>query len=225
VSVSRETAPDPTVVEALFPQRDKLIHRYVDLLATDGVTRGLIGPRELPRLWSRHIVNCAVARDLLPHEARVADVGSGAGLPGVVLALSRPDVELTLIEPLLRRVTFLREVVAELGLDNVTVLRTRAEDLSGEPGFDVVTARAVAPLITLVRWTLPLCVAGGEVIAYKGSSAATELDAAAAVVAAYGGHDARIEHLDPGHGLERTTVVRIRSSGRSRPSRSSEGSR
>jgi 16S rRNA (guanine527-N7)-methyltransferase len=153
--------------------------RFAEILATRGVERGLIGPRESGRLWSRHLVNCAVvaeeATDALPSGTSVADVGSGAGLPGLVWALVRPDLPVTLIEPLLRRSTFLEEVVGELGLsERVTVLRARAEDVS-PGGFDVVTARAVARLPQLLTWTLPLAHPGGLVLALKGSAAVTEV--------------------------------------------------
>ena len=149
--------PVPDVVRALFPSdRLPLVERYAELLATDGVVRGLIGPREVPRLWDRHIVNCALLATALPRDARVADIGSGAGLPGLVVGLARPDVRVTLVEPLLRRTTFLEEVVAELGLDKVVVRRDRADALHGQETFDVVTARAVAPLERLLGWCMPL---------------------------------------------------------------------
>ncbi len=154
--------------------------QYATILATRGVERGLIGPREVPRLWSRHLVNCAVvaqeATDDLPVGCTVADVGSGAGLPGIVWAIVRPDLRVTLIEPLLRRATFLEEVVAELELaDQVEVVRARAEDVAPRT-FDVVTARAVARLPQLLAWTLPLTTPGGRVLALKGSAATTEVD-------------------------------------------------
>ena len=153
--------------------------QYAAILATRGVERGLIGPREVARLWSRHLVNCAVvaeeATDDLPVGCSVADVGSGAGLPGIVWAIVRPDLRVTLIEPLLRRATFLEEVVAELDLvDHVEVVRARAEDVAPR-SFDVVTARAVARLPQLLAWTLPLTSPGGRVLALKGSAAATEV--------------------------------------------------
>lgn len=170
------------------PRETELSERYADnprmgqyatILATRGVERGLIGPREVSRLWSRHLVNCAVvaeeATDELPRGCSVADVGSGAGLPGIVWAIVRPDLRVTLIEPLLRRATFLEEVVAELGLvDHVEVVRARAEDVAPR-SFDVVTARAVARLPQLLAWTLPLTSPGGRVLALKGSAAATEV--------------------------------------------------
>ena len=148
-------------------------------LADAGTVRGLIGPREVPRLWERHVLNSAVIEELVPHRARVADIGSGAGLPGLVLAIRRPDLSVTLIEPLLRRTTFLDEVITDLGLDNVMVIRGRAEDptVLGTLGgsFDVVTSRAVAPLQRLAQWSLPLVRAGGLFLPMKGSSATDEL--------------------------------------------------
>lgn len=147
--------------------------RYVDLLATTGVERGLIGPREVPRLWERHVMNCAVVVSRVPRGASVGDVGSGAGLPGLVWAIARPDLEVTLIEPLLRRSSFLEEAMTGLGLDRVRVVRARAEDL--DETFDVVTARAVAPLEKLVRWCLPLVRVGGVFLALKGRTARGEV--------------------------------------------------
>ncbi len=144
--VSRETPPVPTSAQGVFAARLDLAERYAALLADAGVVRGLIGPREAPRLWERHLLNCAVLADALPEDADVCDLGTGAGLPGVVLAIRRPDLRVTLVEPLLRRTTFLDEVVADLGLDNVEVIRGRAEELHGRREFSVVTSRAVAPL-------------------------------------------------------------------------------
>ena len=160
---------------------------YVDLLATEATVRGLIGPREVPRLWERHLLNCALVADLVPAGAAVCDVGSGAGLPGLVLAIRRPDLRVTLVEPLLRRTRFLDEAVARLGLEHVTVRRDRAEALHGEVVFDVVTSRAVAPMDRLARWSLPLVRSGGAFLAMKGSTVAAELEAAAGVLRAEGG--------------------------------------
>ena len=151
---------------------------YAELLATEGVLRGVIGPREVPRLWERHLVNCAVVADMIPPGAEVDDVGSGAGLPGIVLAVQRPDIRVTLVEPLLRRTVFLEEAVAELGLPNVVVVRQRAQERAlSRPSRDVVTARAVAPLERLVGWCIPLLKPGGVLLALKGSTAAEELRA------------------------------------------------
>src|SRR5690349_12486661 len=173
--VSRETPPAPEEAAGVFASRLPLAERYAAWLAEDGVVRGLIGPREVPRLWDRHLLNCAVVADAVPHGASVADIGSGAGLPGLVLAIRRPDLRVTLVEPLLRRTTFLEEVVADLALDHVVVVRGRAEELHGTRTFDVVTSRAVAPLEKLLGWCLPLCSPDGVVLAMKGSSASEEV--------------------------------------------------
>lgn len=153
-----------------------LAERYAELLATEGVVRGLIGPREAPRLWDRHLLNSAVLGEVVPQDASVCDIGTGAGLPGLVLAIARPDLTITLVEPLLRRTTFLSEVVAELGLGScVEVVRGRAEDLHGSCTFDVVTSRAVAPLERLLGWSMPLVSSGGAMVAMKGRSAVDEI--------------------------------------------------
>jgi 16S rRNA (guanine527-N7)-methyltransferase len=157
---------------------------YAHLLATEGTLRGLIGPREVPRLWERHLLNCALVADLIARDATVCDLGSGAGLPGLVLAIRRPDLRVTLVEPLLRRTSFLEEVVASLGLENVEVLRARAEALHGSRTFDVVTSRAVAPMDRLAGWSLPLVRSGGAFLAMKGSSVQAELDSAARAIRA-----------------------------------------
>ncbi len=200
-------------MSAWFGSAGCLVDRYVDLLISDGVRRGLIGPREASRVWTRHILNCAVIHPLVKPGATVGDVGSGAGLPGVVLALARPDLTVTLIEPLLRRITFLEEAVDILGVPNIRVVRSRAEDLRGVAAFDVVTARAVAPLDRLARWTLPLCAPGGEVLAVKGSHVDAELTAAKPVLARLGAGRVRVEHCGVGVVDPATTVLRIQSSG------------
>lgn len=174
--VSRETLAPHLPPEADIDQ----LQAYHDVLATDAVTQGLIGPREAARLWDRHIGNSAwvvlPAPGLVPTGARVADVGSGAGLPGVVWSIVRPDITMTLIEPLLRRAAFLERVVAELGLGSrVEVVRDRAENMAAGPGWDVVTARAVAPLDRLVGWTVPLLSRSGILVALKGESAEAEI--------------------------------------------------
>ena len=183
--VSRET---PSLPEWMTPAAQALA-RYRDLLAGPGTERGLIGPREVDRLWDRHILNCAVVADpelgLIPSGASVADVGSGAGLPGLVWAIVRPDIKVTLVEPLLRRATFLTEAVVDLGLGiRAEVERSRAEDLvkSGWAPVDVVTARAVAALDKLAGWTLPLVKDGGALVALKGASAAEEVAEAEATL-------------------------------------------
>jgi 16S rRNA (guanine527-N7)-methyltransferase len=164
-------------VQLVPAERLTLLERYGGLLASDGITRGLIGPREVPRLWERHLLNCALLAPLIGDGASVADLGSGAGLPGMVLAIARPDLRITLVEPMARRVEFLEEVRAELGLD-VRVVRARAEQWEGPAAFDVVTARALAPLARLLAWGMPLVASGGCLLAMKGSSAADEIAAA-----------------------------------------------
>ncbi|WP_246000265.1 16S rRNA (guanine(527)-N(7))-methyltransferase RsmG [Nocardioides pocheonensis] len=159
-----------------------MAERFAALLATEATLRGLIGPREVPRLWERHLVNCALVTDLVPESASVCDIGSGAGLPGIVMAIRRPDLSVTLVEPLLRRTTFLDEAVARLGLGNVEVVRARAEAVHGTRTFDVVTSRAVAPMVRLSEWSLPLVRTGGLFLAMKGSSVQAELDAAMSAI-------------------------------------------
>ncbi len=163
----------------------RLLQAYADELAGPGVARGLIGPRELARLWDRHLLNCAVVARAAPRGATVCDVGSGAGLPGVVWAIVRPDLQVTLLEPLLRRTVFLGDVVGSLALINVEVVRDRAED--HHCTYDVVTSRAVAPLHRLVRWCLPLVTVGGRMVAMKGESVVEELVDARAVIRRFGG--------------------------------------
>lgn len=167
MTVSRETS------QVLFGERLPLMEEYASILSGMGVERGLIGPREVDRLWERHLVNCGVVAPRVPEGATVADVGTGAGLPGLVWAIMRPDITVTLIEPLLRRTTFLDHVVEALGLKNATVLRARAEDV--EDRYDVVTARAVAALDKLAKWCMPLVRPGGVLLAMKGQSAPEEV--------------------------------------------------
>jgi 16S rRNA (guanine527-N7)-methyltransferase len=198
--------PPPPAAAAYLGDRLAVAVAYADLLATDGVLRGLIGPREVPRLWDRHLLNCAAVGPGLPRGAKVADLGSGAGLPGLVVALLRPDLEMTLLEPLLRRATFLTEAVAALGLANVRVLRCRAEEHPSTAGYDVVLARAVAPLDRLAGWALPLLREGGRLLALKGVGAPEELEAAAPALAALGATSTQVlEHQIPG--AETPTIV------------------
>jgi 16S rRNA (guanine527-N7)-methyltransferase len=196
--------------ERLFGERLPLAAAYADLLATDGVIRGLVGPREAPRVWSRHLLNCAAVAELIPFGALIADVGSGAGLPGIVLAVARPDLTVVLVEPLARRTAFLAEAVTTLGLTGaVTVLRARAEECVGGPlagapptgpaarvstgaagtvaPVDIVTARAVAPLDRLAGWCLPLAALGGRLLALKGATAAEEVAAHREAIGELGG--------------------------------------
>ncbi|CAD6011716.1 16S rRNA (guanine(527)-N(7))-methyltransferase RsmG [Agreia sp. COWG] len=175
--VPDETETEPSSASRLFGDRIDLARQFTADLATHGEEYGLIGPLELPRLWSRHILNCVVVAPLL-HPGTVGDIGSGAGLPGIVLAVARPDVRFTLIEPMERRVKWLNDQVASLGLDNVEVVRDRAEDVRLEEGFDQVTARAVSAFSKLIPMTAPLVVPGGELVLMKGANAAKEITAA-----------------------------------------------
>ncbi len=195
--------------QTIFGDRLNLAKRYVEHLATSGTERGLIGPREVPRLWSRHVLNCAVIESQIAEGSHVADVGSGAGLPGLCLAIARPDLELTLIEPLERRVVWLQEVVDDLGLINVTVMRSRAELAVGMVKADVVTARAVSALSNLAGLTIPLLAGKGEVIAIKGRSAGEEVEKAAKVIRKLGGTQTTVLLVGEGLLVEPTTVVRI----------------
>jgi 16S rRNA (guanine527-N7)-methyltransferase len=200
----------PAEATSVFGSALDQARRYAELLATDGVTRGLIGPRESDRLWDRHLLNCGVLAELLPEQGQLVDIGSGAGLPGVVLAILRPSLRVLLLEPLLRRSLFLSECVSELELSNVTVLRARAEDkAAAHIRADVATARAVAPLDRLVGWAVPLLRPGGELLAIKGQSAAEELAAARPVLSRLGVQSAEV--LEAGHGrvVSATTVVRV----------------
>lgn len=197
---------EPAGAAVIFGDRLELARQFTAALAAHGEERGLIGPLEPPRLWSRHVLNSAVVAPLF--SGRVADVGSGAGLPGIVLAIARPDVEWILIEPMERRVAWLDEQVAELGLDNVEVLRARGEDWKRGPVLDSVTARAVSALRTLVPLTAPLVRDGGELILLKGASAAAEIDAAAKQLRTHRVTDARVEVLGDGLLEEPTRVVR-----------------
>ena len=215
--VSRETDVDAALeaetrarLLARHPAAADQLDRYAAHLADAGVVRGLVGPREVGRVWHRHLANSAVLEELVTSGARVVDVGSGAGLPGLPLALVRPDLHVVLVEPLLRRATYLDEVVALLGVgDRVEVVRSRAEDVR-EPLGDVVTARAVAPLSRLVGWTLPLVSVGGELLALKGGTAADEAREAGPAVQRLGGGPAEIVQCGAGVVDPPTTVVRIR---------------
>jgi 16S rRNA (guanine527-N7)-methyltransferase len=214
--VSRETSDTPSVPPAtpavarrvFSSERLSLAEAYVTSLAGDGVVRGLIGPREAPRLWERHLLNCAVLGDAIPQGVTVCDIGSGAGLPGVVLAIARPDLAVTLVEPLLRRTTYLEQVVGELGLANLEVLRARAEELHGERRFTVVTSRAVAPLERLLGWSMPLVEPEGALVAMKGGSLAEEIEAAAATLARLS--CAPPETLELGAGIVSPQTIAVR---------------
>lgn len=209
--VSRETAPSvPDVARRVFAsERLPLAERFAELLATEGVVRGLIGPREAPRLWDRHLLNSAVLAEAIPEGATVCDIGTGAGLPGLVVAIARPDLEVTLVEPLLRRTTFLDEVVAELCLSHVTVRRARAEELHGEQVFDVVTSRAVAPLERLLGWSMPLVAPNGATVAMKGRTVHDEIDSAGAFLRKWRCGAPEVSEVGVGIVDPPTTVVRV----------------
>ncbi|MFW0170658.1 16S rRNA (guanine(527)-N(7))-methyltransferase RsmG [Rothia sp. P4278] len=201
--------PSLVAADQIFGDRLPLAERYVEHLATSGIERGLIGPREVPRLWERHVLNCAAIEELIEKDAKVVDVGSGAGLPGLCLAIARPDLQITLIEPLERRVIWLTEVVEDLGLDNVGILRSRAEQAVGQVEADYVTARAVSALVGLLDITLPILRGTGQLLALKGKSAADEITKASKKLTRYGARETEI--LIAGQDLleEPTTVVRV----------------
>jgi len=205
--------PEPLVPAArvLFAQRLPLAGRYAQLLATDGVVRGLIGPHEAARIWERHLLNCAVLGEIIPDGSSVIDVGSGAGLPGIALALARPELAVVLVDSLARRTTFLTEVVGALDLtERVSVIRGRAEELAGRfAPADVVTARAVAPLDRLAAWCLPLTAVGGRLLAFKGAGAADEIAVHRAAVGRLGGGTPVIRRCGTGLLDEPTTVVEV----------------
>ncbi len=186
-----------------------LIEAYAASLADAGVVRGLIGPREVPRLWERHLLNCAVLGDAIPEGSTVCDIGSGAGLPGLVLAIARPDLRITLVEPLLRRTTYLSEVVDDLGLSHVEVVRGRADALHGQRTFDVVTSRAVAPLGRLLDWSMPLVAPTGALIAMKGQSVTDEIATEAPRLARAGCSPAEVLELGSSVVSPPSVVVRV----------------
>jgi 16S rRNA (guanine527-N7)-methyltransferase len=205
----------------VFSRQLPLAEKFADLLAREATVRGLIGPREVPRLWERHILNCAVITELIPEGSTVCDIGSGAGLPGIALAIRRPDLQVTLLEPLLRRTTFLDLATSTMELTNVSVQRGRAEELHGEAVFDVVTSRAVAPMDRLTRWSMPLVSAGGLFLAMKGESARQELESAAQIIGQLGGVDPGVLSVGGEWVTPPVTVVSIRKSGTSGQSRQS----
>ncbi len=201
--------PPPAAVREIFGDRLATVERYVALLAGPGVDRGLIGPREMDRVWERHILNCAVVAELVPSPCTLVDIGSGAGLPGIVLAILLPDVSVIVVDSMLRRSVFLGECVAELGLTNVEVRRGRAEDLAGELSADVATARAVAPLRRLVEWAAGLVRPGGTILAIKGDRAGEELDQARGVLRVLGVRGAEILAVGQDRLETETVVIRI----------------
>lgn len=207
---------DPSAVPAaarqVFGERIDRAVAFVELLRTHGVERGLIGPREIDRLWDRHVLNSAVVAEAIPPDAAVVDVGSGGGFPGIPLALARADLAVTLLEPMARRVDWLQEVVEELGLENAVVVRGRAEEKATREDLgttDVATARAVAPLAKLAGWCLPLVRPGGRLLAIKGASAAEEVARDRGAVRRLGGAEVEVVHCGVGVLEVPTTVVAI----------------
>jgi 16S rRNA (guanine527-N7)-methyltransferase len=205
----RVAPPPPPCAAQVFGDRLVLAERFTAILTDSGVSHGLIGPREVPRLWERHLLNCAVIHPAIAADAMVIDVGSGAGLPGVALAIARPDLDLHLLEPMLRRTNWLSRAVDELGLTNVTVHRGRAEQFWGTLQAPVVTARAVARLSELATWCLPLLRPGGSLLAIKGLSVAEEVEADRAVLRRLGAIDEVIEKFGSGIVDQETTVLRV----------------
>jgi 16S rRNA (guanine527-N7)-methyltransferase len=197
---------EPAAAAQIFGARIDLARRFTAALAEHGEERGLIGPLEPPRLWTRHVLNSAVAAPLFA--GRVGDVGSGAGLPGIALAIARPDVQWVLIEPMERRTVWLTEQVASLGLDNVEIVRSRGEEWDGAGTLDMVTARAVSALRTLLPYTAPLLRPGGELVLLKGANAQKEIDAAAKQIRTHRLSNVRVEVLGESLLAEPTRVIR-----------------
>jgi 16S rRNA (guanine527-N7)-methyltransferase len=199
------------IARQIYTDQFPLINRYVDILASTAIAWGLLGPREADRLWDRHILNSAALGGLIAADNTVVDVGSGAGLPGIPLAILRPDLRITLIEPLLRRATFLTQTVEELGItDHVTVVRSRAE--GHRQSYDVVVARALAALDRLIGWCSPLRAPDGVILALKGASANDEIVAATRKLAA-AQLDADVLTVGAHPEAEPATVVRLRPRG------------
>ncbi|WP_287863043.1 16S rRNA (guanine(527)-N(7))-methyltransferase RsmG [Corynebacterium sp.] len=208
---SSELGEPPAAAEAVFGDRLPLARAYAEFLATAGIERGLLGPREVPRIWERHVLNSAVLGEVIEDGARVIDVGSGAGLPGIPLAIARPDLHVQLLEPLLRRSNFLAEINDQLEL-GCEVVRGRAEEpavVKQLGGANVVTSRAVAPLGKLAKWSLPLVRVGGSMKALKGGSVAEELERDAREIRKAGGGNGTIEMVGESKVAEPTHVIII----------------
>jgi 16S rRNA (guanine527-N7)-methyltransferase len=219
----KHAAPDPPeIASEIFGPRLDLARHYADLLAGPGVERGLIGPREVDRIWDRHILNCAAVAELIEPDARVVDVGSGAGLPGLPLAIARPDLAAVLVEPMLRRTDFLTEAVDALGLA-VTVVRGRAEDRAVRDvaaGADAVVSRAVADLVKLTRWSLPLLRPDGRMLALKGERAEAEVAEHGPAMARLGARGVEVVRCGSRYLNPAATVVVAVQGGRAAPTRS-----
>ncbi|MDC5696132.1 16S rRNA (guanine(527)-N(7))-methyltransferase RsmG [Intrasporangium calvum] len=202
----------PPVAAAVFGKRIAMAEAFVAILADTGISHGLIGPREAPRLWERHILNCGLLHYAIPEGESgqpVIDVGSGAGLPGLVLAIARPDLHIHLVEPLSRRTGWLSGVSAQLDLDNVTIHTARAESLWDQLSAPWVTARAVSGIVQLAQWTLPLLEPGGSLLALKGSRAHEELTESRARLLRLGAVDAAVETFGEGMVADPTIVLRV----------------
>lgn len=209
VSLASTSPETRAAVDAVFGDAAASAERYVHHLSTTGIEWGLLGPREVPRLWERHVLNCAVVEELIPEGALVADVGSGAGLPGLALALARPDAQMILIEPLERRVAWLDMVVEDLGLSNVDVVRARSEQVAGNLDVDIVTARAVSALKSLLPLTIPLLSGAGELLAIKGRSAPDEIVSAQKALKKYRCGQPEIIQVGTNVLVEATTIIRV----------------
>jgi 16S rRNA (guanine527-N7)-methyltransferase len=205
----RTPPPAPLGAVQVFGEQLAVAERFTAILTDTGVTHGLIGPREVPKLWERHLLNCAVIHSAFADGQMVIDVGSGAGLPGIALAIARPDLDVHLVEPMLRRTNWLSSTIEELELTNVTVHRGRAEEFWGVLSAPVVTARAVAKLSELAGWCLPLLLPGGSLLALKGSRAAEELETDRALLRRLGAVEERIETFGLGVVDPATTVLRV----------------
>jgi 16S rRNA (guanine527-N7)-methyltransferase len=238
LAVPRETSPavtadhpeprepieaTPPAAATIFGPRLDLATRYAELLADEATVRGLIGPAEISRLWSRHLLNSAAIAELVPAGVEVIDVGSGAGLPGIPLAIARPDLRLTLVEPLLRRSTWLETVVDRLGLTGVRVIRGRAEGLAGQLSAPCVIARAVAPMERLARWCLPLVQGGGELLAMKGDTASRELATATELLTQLGAEAWEVRSVGQGILADPTSVIRVKVGSGGVPIRTPQG--
>lgn len=208
-AVPPSPGPPPPAAAEIFGPALGLAERYASLLAGPGVERGLLGPAEAARLWERHLLNCAVIAELVPPGSALIDLGSGAGLPGIVLAMLVPDVTVTLLEPMARRAEFLTECVQALGLGNAAVLRGRAEELAGRLAADVVTARAVAPMHKLAALAAGLAKPGGLVLAIKGAGAAAEVSRARPELRRLGVRDVQVLRAGRGRVDPAATVVRF----------------
>lgn len=208
VPLPADLEAEPAVAAVLFGDRIDAARSYTNSLARHGEELGLVGPQEYPRLWTRHVVNSALLAPLLRASGQVGDIGSGAGLPGIPLAIARPDVRFTLIEPMERRTDWLQRQVDELGLENVEVVRARAEDVHERFAFDQLTARAVSAFSKLVPLTVPLLKDGGELVLLKGRSAEAEIEKAAKVIRRFHLVDVRVEELGEGLDTEPTRVIR-----------------